>query len=157
MPLGSHSTMRIAQATFMDIPVSSPSAQGVDPEGISAFIDALEGDRRIEPHGLIIQRHGHRIAEGYWAPHTADRSRLVYSLSKSFTGTALGLQIGEGRLSLDDLVSDHLPEMFASDSVAPITRRMKIRHIASMSSGHDRETLRASGENQSDTYTKVMR
>ena len=108
-------------------------------EGISAFLDALERDPRIEPHGLIIQRHGRRIVEGYWAPHTGDRGRLVYSLSKTFTGTALGLQLGEGRLSLDDLVSDHLPELF--DGVDPATRRLKIRHIASMATGHDRETL----------------
>jgi hypothetical protein len=120
--------------------VSSPSEQGVRAEGIVAFLDAIEADTRIEPHGLIIQRHGHRILEGYWSPHTGDRSRLVYSLSKSFTGTALGLQLGEGRLSLDDLVSDHLPELF-DDNTPDATRRMRIRHIASMSTGHDRETL----------------
>jgi len=64
----------------------------------------------------------------------------VYSLSKSFTGTALGLQIGEGRLSLDDLVSDHLPELFNA-ATDERTQRMKIRHIASMATGHDREML----------------
>ena len=114
--------------------------EGVDARGVRAFLDAIESDPRIEPHGLIIQRHGRRIAEGYWAPHTADRSRLVYSLSKSFTGTALGLQIGEGRLSLDDLVSDHLPELFDA-ATDERTKRMKIRHIASMATGHDREML----------------
>lgn len=119
--------------------MSTPAAQGVGAAGISAFLDAIESDSRIEPHGLIIQRHGHRIAEGYWAPHTAERIRLVYSLSKSFTGAALGLQIGEGRLALDDLVADHLPELFAN--VPAATRRMRIRHIASMATGHDRETI----------------
>lgn len=118
----------------------SPSEAGVAPDGIVQFLDAVERDRGIEPHGLIIQRHGRRIAEGYWAPHTPDRTRLVYSLSKSFTGTALGLQIAEGRLDLDDLVSDHLPDLFDGD-VDDATRRMRIRHIASMSSGHDRETF----------------
>lgn len=119
--------------------VTSPSEQGVAPQQIAAFLDAVEHDSRVEPHGLIIQRHGHRIVEGYWAPHTGDWSRLLYSLSKTFTGTALGLLIGEGRLSLDDLVSDHLPELF--DGADPATRRMKVRHIASMSTGHDRETI----------------
>ena len=135
--LGADSATPGATSWVMD--VASPSEQGVSPEGISAFLDALEGDRRIEPHGLIIQRHGCRIVEGYWAPHTGDRGRLVYSLSKTFTGTALGLQLGEGRLSLDDLVSEHLPELF--DGVDPVTQRMKIRHIASMATGHDRETF----------------
>ncbi len=124
----------------MPFPTSSPAAQGVAASGVDAFLDGIEEDERIEPHGLIIQRHGHRIVEGYWAPHTPERLRLVYSLSKTFTGTALGLQLAEGRLSLDDLVSDHLPEMF-DDDTPPATRRMKIRHIASMSTGHDRETF----------------
>ncbi|MET0460242.1 MAG: serine hydrolase domain-containing protein [Ilumatobacteraceae bacterium] len=119
--------------------VSSPSAQSVDPAGIARFLDGLERDPRVEPHGLIIQRHGRRIAEGYWAPHTGDHRRLVYSLSKTFTGTALALQLGEGRLTLDDLVSDHLPALF--DGADPATRRLQIRHIASMATGHDRETL----------------
>jgi CubicO group peptidase (beta-lactamase class C family) len=120
--------------------ISAPSDQGVDADGIAAFLDAIEDDSRIEPHGLIVHRHGQRIVEGYWSPHTARRSRLVYSLSKSFTGTALGLQIGEGRLSLDDLVSDHLPELF-DDATADSARTLQIRHIASMATGHDRETL----------------
>ncbi len=117
----------------------APSRHGVSPSGISTFLDAIELDPRIEPHGLIIQRHGRRVAEGYWRPHTSERSRLVYSLSKSFTGTALGLQLGEGRLTLDDLVSDHLPELFAD--AAPGALELRIRHIASMSTGHDRETF----------------
>src|SRR5215213_11993602 len=109
---------------------TTPSEQGVEPQGIMAFLDAVEGDARIEPHGLVIQRHGRRIAEGYWAPHRPGQLRLVYSLSKTFTGTALGLQLGEGRLSLDDLVREHLPECFTGADER--TRRMKIRHIASM-------------------------
>jgi CubicO group peptidase (beta-lactamase class C family) len=128
---------------------SSPSAHGVDAAGITAFVDAIDADPGIEPHGLIVQRHGHRIAEGWWAPHTAERSRLVYSLSKSFTGTALGLLIGDGRLTLDDLVADHLPELF-DDSTPDALRRLRIRHIASMASGHAAETLLAAYETDPD-------
>jgi CubicO group peptidase (beta-lactamase class C family) len=116
-----------------------PSEHGVNPEGIAGFIDAVEADPGIEPHGLIIQRNGRRIAEGHWRPHDGRRSRLLYSLSKTFTGTALALQIGEGRISLDDLVSDHLPEAF--EGADPGLRGLRIRHIASMSSGHNRETM----------------
>lgn len=119
--------------------VSTPSAEGVDPRRLLAFVDALDAEPHLEPHGLIVQRHGRRIAEGYWAPHRADDVRLVYSLSKTFTGTALALALGDGLLSLDDLVADHLPDEM--DGAADITRRMRIRHLASMNSGHDREIL----------------
>jgi CubicO group peptidase (beta-lactamase class C family) len=119
--------------------MGSPSEHGVDPDGIARFLDAIEADPGIEPHGLIIQRRGRRIAEGHWRPHDGRRCRLLYSLSKTFTGTALALEIGEGRISLDDLVSAHLPEAF--EGADPGLRRLRIRHIASMASGHNRETL----------------
>ena len=123
----------------MTFPTSTPSAEGVDAAGIAALIDALEAHPQIEPHGLIVQRHGRRVAEGYWSPHTPERNRLVYSLSKSFTGTALGLALAEGRLSLDDPVEKHLGDRMAGADER--TRRMLVRHIASMATGHRAETL----------------
>jgi hypothetical protein len=38
--------------------IATPTEEGVEPSGIAAFLDAVEQDPRIEPHGLIIQRHG---------------------------------------------------------------------------------------------------
>jgi CubicO group peptidase (beta-lactamase class C family) len=132
------STMNMSRDA-QPFPISTPSEQGIDPAGIVAFLDALAAETHIEPHGLIIHRHGRRVVEGYWAPHDRTHRRLLYSLSKTFTGTALGLQIGEGRLGLDDLVSDHLPDAFAG--AHPRFRNLRVRHIASMASGHDRETM----------------
>jgi hypothetical protein len=123
----------------MDFPTSSPSAQGVHPAGLGAFVDALVADPGVEPHGLIVQRHGRRILEAYWAPHRAGERRLVYSLSKTFTGTALALQLAEGRLSLDDPVADHFPDLVAGADER--TRRMRVRHLASLSTGHDRDMV----------------
>ena len=119
--------------------VRMPLEMGVDSRGILALLDALEADPAIEPHGIIIQRSGARIAEGYWSPRQSIDQRLLYSVSKSFTGTALGLMIGEGKLSLDDLVIDHLPEYFADAD--PAFDTLTIRHIASMATGHMAETL----------------
>ena len=137
---GAAATGRVRNDGRMHVETSNPSAEGVDAGRIAAFLDAIEADPRVEPHGLIIQRHGRRIAEGYWAPHAASDMRLVYSVSKSFTGTALGLMIGEGRLGLDDLVVDHLPDL-VGDGVDERTARMRIRHIATMATGHDREMI----------------
>jgi CubicO group peptidase (beta-lactamase class C family) len=127
------------QTATVTIPTSTPSAQGIDGHALVAFLDAVEADPVIEPHGLIVQRHGHRVLETYWAPHRPDQIRLCYSLSKSFTSAALGLAIDDGLLSLDDLVVDHLPDL--ADDVDDRTRRMRIRHIASMATGHRDETL----------------
>lgn len=117
------------------LPVGSPSEQGVDARGIEAFIDALETDAAVDPHGVIVLRHGTVIAAGFWAPYTAERIRLVYSVSKTFAATALGLAVAEGLLGLDDAAVDHFPE-FAAEITGPRSRRILIRHLAAMASGH---------------------
>ncbi|MEP6856471.1 MAG: hypothetical protein ABJA33_13425, partial [Pedococcus sp.] len=64
----------------MPLPTSTPSAQGVDALGVLALIDALESDGH-DPHSLLVARHGHVVARGWWAPYAPERVQLVYSLS----------------------------------------------------------------------------
>ena len=121
-----------------DLPRSAAAAQQVDPAAVLAFVDAVEADPAIELHSLMVVRHGHVIAEGWWAPHTPERTRLLYSLSKSFTSTALGLALEEGRVGLDDPVVSFFPE-FDAEITDPRSRSVTVRHVASMASGHNRE------------------
>lgn len=113
-------------------------SQGVDPAGILAFVDAVDDDPSVELHGLMVLRHGYVVAEGWWAPHTAERTRLVYSLSKSFTSTALAFAVDEGLVDLDDTVLQHFPE-YADEVTDPRSRSLTLRQLISMASGHDRE------------------
>lgn len=122
------------------LPTSTPAAQGVDAAGIQAFLDALESDPQIEPHSLMLLRHGHVVASGWWAPYAPDRPQLLYSLSKSFTATAAGFAVAEGLIGLDDPVISYFPE-FEADITDPRSRAMLVRHVASMASGHAEETL----------------
>ncbi|WP_328974696.1 serine hydrolase domain-containing protein [Streptomyces canus] len=122
------------------LPTSTPAAQGVDAAGIQAFLDALESDPTIEPHSLMLLRHGQVVASGWWAPYAPDRLHLLYSLSKSFTATAAGFALAEGLIGLDDPVISYFPE-FEADVTDPRSRAMLVRHVASMASGHLEETL----------------
>ncbi|MFI1727283.1 serine hydrolase domain-containing protein [Streptomyces sp. NPDC020489] len=121
------------------LPTSAPSAEGVDPAGVQALLDGLETDPDLEPHSLMVLRHGKVVAAGWWAPYTADRLHLLYSLSKSFTATAAGIAAAEGLLRLDDTVISYFPELEA-DITDPRSRAMLVRHVASMASGHVAET-----------------
>ncbi|MEV6180879.1 serine hydrolase domain-containing protein [Streptomyces sp. NPDC052015] len=125
--------------TVRPLPSSTPSAQGVDASGVLAFLDAVEAAEGIEPHSLMVLRHGHVVAAGWWAPYTPDRLHLLYSLSKSFTATATGLAVAEGLIRLDDPVISYFPE-FEADITDPRSRAMRVRHLASMTSGHEAET-----------------
>jgi CubicO group peptidase (beta-lactamase class C family) len=123
-------------------PLSSrtPSEAGVDATGLIRFLDALDADPHIRPHALVVLRDGHRIAEGSWAPFASERVQLLYSLSKSFTTTAAGFAWQEGLLDLDATVLSYFPELDA-DVTDPRSRAMKVRHLASMTSGHASDTV----------------
>ncbi|MER5936110.1 serine hydrolase domain-containing protein [Streptomyces sp. NPDC001928] len=122
------------------LPSSTPAAQGVDAAGVLAFLDALDATPTIEPHSLMILRHGHLVASGWWAPYTAERPQLLYSISKSFTATAAGIAAAEGLIRLDDPVISYFPE-FEADITDPRSRAMLVRHVASMASGHEADTV----------------
>jgi CubicO group peptidase (beta-lactamase class C family) len=130
--------------TTQPLPTSTPAEQGVDSGGIARFLDALEADPRIDPHGIVIIRHGAIVAEGWWSPYTADRLHLLYSLSKTFTSTALGFAVAEGLVDLDDFVVDHFPE-FAHE-IGPRSATIRVRHVAAMASGHTQEMVEAAFE-----------
>ncbi|CAA9395901.1 MAG: Beta-lactamase class C-like and penicillin binding proteins (PBPs) superfamily [uncultured Quadrisphaera sp.] len=121
------------------LPISTPGAQGVDARGVEAFLDALDASPEIEVHGVVVLRHGHVVAQGWWSPYAAERVHLVYSLSKSFTAAALGLAVDEGLVDLDTPVVAHFPEMDA-DITDPRSRAITLRHLAAMASGHAGET-----------------
>ena len=121
----------------MTLPRSTPSAQGVDANGILAFVDAAERDD-LGLHSLMVVRHGHVVAEGWWRPYAADRAHLAYSLSKTVTATAVGFLVQEGLLSLDDRVLDHFPDLDRS-VVAAGWDDVQVRHCLSMTIGHEQD------------------
>src|SRR4051794_34406538 len=92
-----------------DLPRSAPEAQGVSSSALLAFVESA--DKRIDAmNSFMLVRHGHVVAEGWWSPYAAGSPHSLYSLSKSFTSTAVGLAIAEGKLSLDDEVLKFFPE-----------------------------------------------
>ncbi len=84
------------------LPCSTPEAQDIPSSVILAFVDAAEKDDAL--HGFVLWRHGHLVAQGWWKPYGLEIPHQLYSRSKSFTSTAIGLAIEEGRLGLDDMV-----------------------------------------------------
>lgn len=122
------------------LPRSTPSAEVVAAGGIRSFVDALEAGELTEPHGVMVLRHGRVIAEGWWAPYAPELPHLLYSLSKSFTSTALAFAVDEGLLGLDDTVLSCFPELDGAE-VGERNRGIRIRDVAAMASGHDRDLM----------------
>ncbi|MDQ6937676.1 MAG: beta-lactamase family protein, partial [Actinomycetota bacterium] len=120
------------------LPRSAPQAKGVAAKDVLAFLDRLEAEH-VELHSLMLLRHGHVLAEGWWDPYHRDGLQLVYSLSKSVTSTAVGFAAAEGRLSLDAPVASFLDA--DATAAGERARRITVRHLLTMSSGHRVDTL----------------
>ena len=88
-------------------------------------------------HGFLLVRHNRIAAEGYWSPWSADRKHRMYSVSKSFAALAVGMMIDDGKLSLDDRVSEFFPEKLP-EKVHPWVAATTIRHLLMMSTANSR-------------------
>ena len=90
------------------LPRSTPEEQGVSSAAILDYIETA--DREVDSmHSFMLLRHGHVIAEAWWAPEAPEKQHVLWSLSKSFTSTAVGFAVSEGKLSLDDQVLKFFP------------------------------------------------
>src|SRR5712672_3034335 len=90
-------------ASTFSLPRSTPEEQGVSSADIRAYVEAA--DQKVNTmHSFMLVRHGHVVAEAWWKPETADKPHVMHSLSKSFTSTAVGLAVADGKLSIDDPV-----------------------------------------------------
>ncbi|WP_159884518.1 serine hydrolase domain-containing protein [Paenibacillus puerhi] len=135
------------------LPRSVPEQQGMSSDSIVAFLDAVD-EEEFELHSIMIVRNGHVVTEGWWKPYEAESPHLLNSLSKSFTSTAVGIAEYEGLLSLDDQVISFFPEL-VTEEIESNMKDMKIRHLLSMSTGHDQDTTFVMWEDHSN-WAKVF-
>jgi CubicO group peptidase (beta-lactamase class C family) len=135
-----------------ELPRSTPEAQGVSSAGVFAFVDAA--DRDIDSlHGFVLVRHGHVVAEGWWAPYSAESPHSLYSLSKSFTSTAVGLAAAEGKLSVDDPVLKFFPDDAPAEPSGNL-KAMRLTDLLRMSTGNQTEPPRRADEPWAKTFLK---
>jgi CubicO group peptidase (beta-lactamase class C family) len=125
--------------TDPQLPRSAPEAQGIASSAIATFVDAVE--REIESlHSFMLLRHGQVVAEGWWAPYERDAPHMLFSLSKSFTASAIGIAVAEGRLSVDDAVIGFFPDDLPA-AVSANLAAMRVHHLLAMSTGHTMDTM----------------
>lgn len=134
-------TVGVAQpgAPVQRLPRSHPEAEGVSAAGILEFVTAADS-RFNTLNSYMLVRHGKVVAEGWWGPYSADEPHWLYSLSKSFTSTAEGLAIAEGKLSLDDQVIKFFPED-APASPSENLKMLRVRDLITMTTGHEASVL----------------
>jgi CubicO group peptidase (beta-lactamase class C family) len=93
--------------------------------------DYIDATQNIFMHGMVILSQGKKLCGHQWEPETRHNQ---YSISKSFTATAVGIAIDEGRLCLDDLVTEYL-QGYLPSQVCGNLKMLTLRHLLSMSMG----------------------
>jgi len=117
---------------------ATPESQGVDAAKLQHAVELLA--RTVGRDGareLVIVRNGRLI----WQGEDADKVHGVWSFTKAFTSTALGLLVDAGKCTLDTRAADILPGMAAAYP------EVTLRHFATMTSGY-----RARGDEPRGSY-----
>lgn len=133
---------------------SSPETQGMPSSAILAFVNAADQTLHYL-HSFMLLRHGAVIAEGWWSPYAPQYPHLLFSLSKSFASTAVGLAVDEGRLTLDDRVIDFFPEE-APPEISENLAAMRVRDLLSMSTGHAEDVTGAQPSHPDNSWAATF-
>lgn len=112
----------------------SPESQGVASSHIAGFLNDMRDDPTLDMHGVIVLKNAKVIAEATFGAYDQRVWHITHSECKSITGLAIGILIGEGKLSLDDkLVDIFIARM---NKINQFTHRnITIRHLLTMTSG----------------------
>ncbi len=133
---------------------TSPEQQGLASTAVLEFIQALDSQIQ-ELHSFMLLRHGCILAEGWWSPYKREHSHMLFSLSKSFTSTAVGLAVAEGYFSIDDPVLPFFPEQ-APTEASDFLALMCVRHLLTMTTGHTEDTWSTMSERQDGNWIKAF-
>ena len=132
-------------------PKANPESVGVRSEGIISFLDDMK-EKHLHLHSLMILRHGKLIAETSFAPWSKDNLHLLFSLSKSFTSTAVGFAVQDGLIKLTDHLVDFFPELLPAEPCENM-KKITVKHLLTMNSGHSEEPRR-NGDNWEKAFLR---
>lgn len=109
------------------LPEAAPESHGLPSAAVLRLIDELE-QSGLDPHALVIARHGRVLFRGAWQPWTPHTQSLVYSVSKTFTAIAIGLLESDGLIDVTAPVDRYLD--------LPNPHGLTVRHLLTMNTGH---------------------
>ena len=106
---------------------SSPRSQSLDETKLAAAVDYLrQNSGRDGVKELVIVRNGRIV----WKGDDIDKVHGIWSCTKSFTSTSLGLLIDDGKCELDTAAKTFVPEL------AEFYSEVTLRHFTTMTSGY---------------------
>ncbi|SOE20858.1 CubicO group peptidase, beta-lactamase class C family [Spirosomataceae bacterium TFI 002] len=134
------------------LPTGVPEAEGVHSQAIIDFINAANSSG-LEWHSFMLLKRGKVLAETYWKPFDKGMKHALYSLSKSFTSTAIGFAVQEKLLTVEDPVISFFEKEYKGTPDENL-KAMKVKHLLTMTTGHDSDTLGEMRKNVGENWVK---
>lgn len=129
---------------------TTPEAVGISSKSLERLIENLE--QVTEMHGIVVMRHEKICAEGWWAPYAPGIRHSLHSLSKTYSATAVGIAVTEGKVSLDEKILSIFSEK-APENPDEYLKQLTVKDILCMGSGMER--LPEVTENWLQAYLEV--
>jgi len=106
-------------------------------KAMEGFFQAAADDS-MDIHSVMIVKDG-SVIYSHWQSEGVDTvPHVLHSVSKTFTATAVGLAIADGKMALTDKVVDYFPDKLPA-KVSDNLKAMTVRDLLTMSCGHDVE------------------
>lgn len=122
----------LARAECADLPRTTPAAAGMSALALTGLMRALEEEGRAHVHNLMIVREGKVVCEASAPGYDRHLFHLSHSMSKTVTGMAIGLLMGEGKIDIQTRVCTLFPECVPKDKRL---LSLTVGHLLSMQSG----------------------
>jgi len=117
-----------------DWPVSTPEAEGLDPDAVARIYAEAAGLDTI--YSLLIIKNGRLVAEDYFNGSGSWDACILASVTKSITGALTGIALEQGYIEgLDQPMLDYFPEL-AGQVSDPRKFDITIRHLLQMRAGY---------------------
>ena len=108
----------------------------------------------FDVHSVMIVKNGKVIFSRWQSQGAENVPHVLHSVSKTFTATAVGLAIADGKMALTDKIIDHFPDKLPA-VVSDNLKAMTVRDLLTMSCGHDDDpsgAVRRAGQDWVTTF-----
>ncbi|HII80645.1 MAG TPA: beta-lactamase family protein, partial [Methanosarcina sp.] len=115
---------------------STPEQQGMDSEKLAELLDYVQ-ENDINIHSLLVIRNGYVVTDAYFYPFSNGSVHDVASVTKSVTGTLIGIAISEEYIAG---VDQPVLEFFPNRTVANVDankKAMTLEDLLTMRSGFE--------------------
>lgn len=125
--------------------------------GIQSFFEDLRGAHGTgELNSVMVLKDGEILAEYYDNCYGPDFRNICWSVSKTFTATAVGFAIQDGLLSLESKLVDYLDEAELPETVSDTLAGLTVYDLLRMSSGFKIDPVGETGSGRLATPSKTV-